>query len=97
MTYEEALDKAVTVVDAMIGNPPTNPRGYVADGWKPVLLTERVDAILRLADFLVQQPPARVVPPADPEWYDVATGAPGRPPVDNSGPRRSAQETPPGM
>lgn len=70
---EAALDKAVAIVDAW-AKIPLNDRGYPANGFKPVEMTaaERTDAIIRLATFLIAQPPRLVAPHrhvhcADPE------------------------------
>lgn len=46
-----ALEKAKEMTDAL-STVPTNSRGYAADGAKAPSLTERMDAMLRLARFL---------------------------------------------
>lgn len=52
LTRPEALALAVETVDKLSG-VATNSRGYPVDGTKPATLPERVNAILRLATFLL--------------------------------------------
>lgn len=72
---EAALDKATAIVDAW-AKVPINARGYPADGLKPTEMTanERTDAILRLAGFLIAQPPRLVAPQQHVHCVDPESG-----------------------
>lgn len=52
MTRAEALALAMESVEKL-GTPPTNNRGYTADGWRPPTLAERTTAVLAFAEFLL--------------------------------------------
>lgn len=52
MDRMEAIDKATEIVENL-GKHENNSRGYKIDGWKPPTATERTDAILRIAAFLI--------------------------------------------
>jgi len=53
VTREQAIDKATEIVERMGNAEDLNKRGYKIDGWKPPTATERADAIIRIAAFLV--------------------------------------------
>lgn len=52
MSPEEALKLADAMVSAWLADPPKNSRGYVADGWKIPTISERAEAVEKLAGFL---------------------------------------------
>lgn len=53
MTRQEALDHAFDLVEKMGNNPDLNSRGYKSDGWRPMTGSERADAVVLFAEFLV--------------------------------------------
>lgn len=53
LSREEAIDKATAIVEAMGNKEPLNGRGYKIDSWKPPTATERTEAILAIATFLI--------------------------------------------
>ena len=53
MNREQAMDKAVKIIDEQC-KVPMKSNGYALDGWKAPSLEEKVDAIIKLADFLWQ-------------------------------------------
>lgn len=56
MNREQALDKANAIVAEWTGQVK-NERGYVHDKWKPTEPSERVAAVLKLAEFLYETAP----------------------------------------
>ena len=52
MNREQAMDKAVEIVDKWSSEEPKNSKGYGITGWKPPTLGEKVDAAEKLASFL---------------------------------------------
>jgi len=62
MNRLEAIEKATQIVESL-GADEKNNRGYKVDGWKPMAGPERVDAIIKLATFLIgPQTPTLVAP-----------------------------------
>lgn len=55
----EALDAAAEFVDTKVHPlvPPTRPNGYAVDGWKVLPANERLQLILKVADYLVGDQP----------------------------------------
>lgn len=53
MTREEALRVAFELVEKMGNTEDLNKRGYKVDGWKAMTGTERAEATVKLAEFLV--------------------------------------------
>lgn len=64
MDRESAVRLAAEIVEKMGNNPELNSRGYKVDGWKPFTGPERADAIVKIAQTLIDpEPPSPVAPP----------------------------------
>lgn len=55
MNREDALAKADRIVTEWTGQVK-NERGYVHDKWQPVPIEDRTEAVLKLAEFLTDEP-----------------------------------------
>jgi hypothetical protein len=73
MNREEAIDKAVTIVDAW-SIQPTKTNGYPIDGWRAPSLEEKTDAVTKLAEFMWEIESDIKVVVADAAWSNEPSG-----------------------